>query len=106
MIEFTEEELNEVISAAEAAEMIEDFKVKYLLLTHWGHMSFASHWEVCDAPKSGTRREFLSCAAQSISAYRHTQMSLCPHHDDARNFLAWCFYNRCLDSTLRVKVWV
>ena len=106
MIEFTEEELNKVISADEASDMIEDLNVKCLLLTHWGHMAFASHWEVCDAPKYATRRQFLTCAAQSINAYRITQMVLGCHHDDAMDFLYWCRRNRCLDATLPIKRWV
>lgn len=106
MLEFTEEELNQVISADDAKDMIEDFEVNSLLLTHWGHISFASHWLVCDAPKSGTRREFLECANQAINAYRITNLNLQSHHGDAKEFLYWCFRNKCMDPTLPIKRWV
>jgi hypothetical protein len=106
MCEFTEAQLNEVIKDDDAREMIGKFNVNSLLLTHWGHISFASHWEVCDVPKAGTRRQFIECAAQAINAYRMTHMELQPHHGDAKQFLSWCFRNRCIDATLPIKKWV
>ena len=106
MIQFTEKELNETISSDCAKDMISQFKVSNLLLTHWGHVSFASHWEVVEVPKYGTRRRFIECAAQAISAYRSTHNNLQAHHHQAREFLAWCARNRCIDATLPIKKWV